>query len=81
MIEAILTNIAREVIFYVIGLIVSAIAAWWGLRQFQKKIAKAKEAEQKLKEANQIADDEERMRKKAEAACELERALNPDAEC
>lgn len=51
-------------------------------KQKQKKeINEVKKSEDKLTEANQIVDDKERLRKKAEAACEIEKTLNPDSDC
>lgn len=68
-------------------IITSAISIWkwlsdfWTKRSQKKVIDEAKEAEQKLRDANSIQDDEERMKRKVEAACELEKAINPDARC
>lgn len=50
-------------------------------KQQQREIEQAEQAVADLDRANEIEDDDERLRKKAEAACRLERTLNPDADC
>ncbi len=57
----------------------------WQKRQEEKKQQEVREqqqaAESALEQANQIKDDNERLEAKAEAACKLERSINPRADC
>lgn len=70
-------DFVSRAVSYVFGV----FQAWVERRRQAKELDRMKEAERKLKEANQIKDDEERLKRKAEAACELEKVLNPDSDC
>lgn len=50
-------------------------------RKQKQKLEEMEKAEAALETANQIENDEERLKAKAEAACALEKAVNPDADC
>lgn len=47
----------------------------------RKALEEAEKAAQEYKDANQIEDENERKKQKAEAACKLEKSLDPNADC
>lgn len=66
------------------GWVISAyrfIQSYFYKRKQKQKLDEMKKAEDKLTEADQIEDEQEHIQKKSEAACEIEKALNPDAKC
>ena len=50
-------------------------------RSVEKKKVEIEQAAQDLKKANEVTDDDQRLKAKSEAACKLEKASNPDADC
>lgn len=58
-----------------------AVNEWLVKRRQKKEISKVEEAVDDLKEANKIEDDNERLKKKAEAACKIEQSFNPTTDC
>lgn len=63
------------------SLLISWIYRYFTKKKQQEEIKKAQEAVSEIEEANKIEDDNERLKKKAEAACKLEKSLNPNADC
>lgn len=59
----------------------AVIAELIGLREQKKESEQMQQAENKIDEANKIENDAERLKAKAEAACEIEKILNPDSNC
>lgn len=57
------------------------IVDWMTKLAQKKEIKKTEEAVQDLKDANKTEDANERIKQKAEAACKLEKALDPNADC
>lgn len=57
------------------------VSAWITKRKQQADVDKIHEAEQQISDANKIADDEQRLKEKADAACKLEQAFDPDRKC
>jgi hypothetical protein len=58
----------------------------WAQHQLQliaqkKEIKQIEKAEEHISEANKIEDDQKRLEEKANAACEMEKALNPNSSC
>jgi len=47
----------------------------------QSDVKKAEDAVSRIEESNKIENTDERLKKKAEAACELEKVLNPNSDC
>lgn len=65
----------------------AAVATYkWAAALFRKKaqekeIGKIQEVEHQIDEANKIEDDETRIKEKANAACKMEQALDPNRKC
>lgn len=47
----------------------------------KKEDKHVKEALKDLQDANQIEDEDERLKKKSDAACRLEKVINPGSDC
>lgn len=68
-------------------IIEAAISLWKFVSDFFTKrgqnqtLDEMKKAEDELEKANSIQDDQERLKKKAEEACKIEKAVNPNADC
>lgn len=58
-----------------------AVVDWMTKLAQKKEIKKAEQAVQELKDANNTEDANERIKQKAEAACKLEKSLDPSADC
>ena len=57
------------------------IVAFITKRRQNKEIEEIKKVETKIEEANKIEDEATRLKKKAEAACELEKVFDPNRKC
>lgn len=57
------------------------VTAYFRKAEQEKEIEKAEEAVEQNERANQIQDDEQRLKEKADAACKLEKAINPKSDC
>lgn len=72
---------AINAIISAIGALVTFLAAWWLKRQIVKKNEAVAAAAEKLKQADEVVDDSQRIKQKADAACELEKLANPGSDC
>jgi len=70
----------RAIFSLVTGLI-SLVKGWLAKIETDKLKKKLDEAAEKIKKANEIVDDKERLDAKAKAACELEKLANPSSDC
>lgn len=61
--------------------IYNSFVEWNIKRKQQKEIKQAEEAAEELEESNKIKDEHERLKRKAEAACKLEKSINPNSDC
>lgn len=75
-----LLSLAKSIIDIVAG-VVRWVQDWWNRRAQQKQVDQAKQAEQQLEDANQIQDPDRRLKEKANAACKLEQAIDPNRKC
>lgn len=57
------------------------VRQWWIDRGQQEVIDGIHEIEQAISNANQTDDDAERLKEKADAACALEKAIDPNHKC
>lgn len=83
-IKLILNPMNWSKLFSVVSQVLSLIRAaidFFRKRAQEKKLEELRRLEEALKEANKIDNDDERVRKKAEVMCAIEKKRNPAADC
>lgn len=61
--------------------VVAWIQEWMAKRALAKKHADIEQAGTELKQANEVKDDTDRLKAKADALCRLEKLANPASDC